>query len=233
VQPVELYFDFVSPYAYLALTQVESFGRRHGVSWELKPVVYGALLDATGLVGPAEVEVKRRYTLRDVLRTARLLGEPLVGPPAHPFRSLEALRTVVTYAHRPEALALVVALARAGWGEGRDLTDVGVLRDVVADLGLDGRDLEARLEDPATKRALRCNTDDALAAGVFGVPTFRLGRELFWGHDRMDQLAARLAATLETDEAGALRLESRPRGADRRAQGASPEKRRGGDGGSS
>ncbi len=226
MQAVELYFDFVSPYTYLALTQVEPFGRRHEVRWQLMPVVYGALLDATGLVGPAEIAVKRRYTFRDVVRTARMLGEPLVGPPSHPFRSLEALRVAVVYRDHPDALGLVVALARACWGEGRDLTDIGVLKDVVAHAGLDHDDLEERLGRDETKQTLRRNTDEALAAGVFGVPTFRLGRELFWGHDRMDQLSARLRGTLcegDAEESRAATLEARPRGADRRAVAAPPD----------
>ncbi len=214
---VELYFDFVSPYAYLALTQVESFGARHGVSWDLRPVVYGALLDATGLVGPVEVEVKRRYTLRDAVRTAAALGVPLVGPPAHPFRSLEALRTVCLNRGRPEALALTVALSRACWGEGRDLTDIGVLRRVVAGVGLEDTELQEQIAVPAVKGSLRRFTEDALAVGVFGVPTFRHGRELFWGHDRMDQLGARLEGSAPDREADAADLETRPRGADRRA----------------
>lgn len=221
---VELYFDFVSPYAYLALTQVASFGEHHDVRWDLRPVVYGALLDATGLVGPAEVEAKRRYTFHDVARTAASLGVPLVGPPAHPFRSLEALRTVCAYGGRSETLELTVALARACWGEGRDLTDVDVLRDVVGRVGLDDGDLRGRIVAPETKESLRRSTEAALAAGVFGVPTFRLDQELFWGHDRMDQLGARLKGVERIVDADVAALEQRPRGADRRAARLRPDK---------
>ena len=69
---VQLFFDFVSPYSYLALTQAELFAGEHGVEWALKPVVYAALLDATGLVGPAEVKSKRRYTMADITRTSNV-----------------------------------------------------------------------------------------------------------------------------------------------------------------
>jgi len=220
---VELYFDFVSPYAYLALTQVESFGACHGVTWDVRPVVYGALLDATGLVGPVEVESKRRYTLQDVVRTAAALGVPLVGPPAHPFRSLEALRAVCLNLGRPEALPLTIALSRACWGEGRDLADIGVLRDVVAGVGLEAGDLPEQIASPEVKGSLRRLTEEALAVGVFGVPTFRHGEELFWGHDRMDQLAARLDGSAPDRVAVALDLEKRPRGADRRASNLRPD----------
>ena len=195
---------------------MEAFGEAHNVDWQLRPVVYGALLSATGLVGPAEVESKRRYTFRDITRTAKTLGVPLAGPPEHPFRSLEALRAVCLLAEGPQALRLVVALAHACWGEGRDLTDQAVIDEVVAGVGLDETALADRIADPEVKRRLREHTEGALSAGVFGVPTFRYGGELFWGNDRMGQLAARLDGTLDADEVGAKTMEARPRGADRR-----------------
>ncbi len=195
---------------------MEAFGEAHDVDWQLRPVVYGALLSATGLVGPAEVEIKRRYTLLDVTRTAKTLGVPLVGPPEHPFRSLEALRAVCLLAEDPLALRLVVALAHACWGEGRDLTDLAVIGEVVAGVGLDETAVGDRIADPEVKRRLREQTEDALSAGVFGVPTFRYGGELFWGNDRMGQLAVRLDGTLEASEAGAEAMGLRPRGVDRR-----------------
>ena len=113
---IDLYFDFVSPYSYLLLTQAAEFGQQHGITWRPQPVVYGALLNHTGLVGPVEVDVKRRYTFTDIRRSAALLGVPLVGPPAHPFRSLEALRTVSLFLGDPRCLDLSTALAQACWG---------------------------------------------------------------------------------------------------------------------
>lgn len=239
-QRVELYFDFVSPYSYLALMQAEAFGRRHGVEWDLRPVVYGVLLDRTGLVGPAEVDVKRRYTMLDIARSAAILGVPMVGPPAHPFRSLEALRTVCLFRDEPAALQLTVALARAAWGEGRDLESVGVIAEVVAEVGLGGEgpgagaedgddpgagrdgpgsgveDVAERLAADEVKERLRQLTEEALAAGVFGVPTFRLDGELYWGHDRMPHLALRLDGTAPALPGRVERMLARPRAADRR-----------------
>ncbi len=195
---------------------MEAFGEAHDVDWQLRPVVYGALLSATGLVGPVEVGSKRRYTFRDITRTAKTLGVPLVGPPEHPFRSLEALRAVCVFAEDPLAVRLVVALAHACWGEGRDLTDRSVIGEVVAGVGLAETGLGDRIADSEAKRRLREHTEGALSAGVFGVPTFRYDGELFWGNDRMGQLAAWLGGTLDGNEAGAEAMELRPRGADRR-----------------
>ncbi|HEY7471133.1 MAG TPA: 2-hydroxychromene-2-carboxylate isomerase [Gemmatimonadota bacterium] len=212
---IKVYFDFVSPYSYLALTQLAAFGARHGVAWEPMPVFYAALLDAHHLVGPAESRVKRHYTLNDILRAAALLGVPLVGPPTHPFRSLEALRVATLFGDDPRALDLDVALSSACWGEGRDLTDWEVLTGVVDRAGFDARDLEARASAPAVKAALRDRTTAAIEAGVFGVPTFDLDGERFWGHDRMEHLAARLDGRLPDLAERAAVLEGRPRGSDR------------------
>jgi 2-hydroxychromene-2-carboxylate isomerase len=212
---VRVYFDFVSPYSYLALTRLEAFGARYDVAWEPAPVFYAALLDANSLIGPAETLVKRRYTLTDVLRAAELLGVPLVGPPAHPFRSLEALRVATLFANDSRALDLSVALSTACWAEGRDLTDWRVLAAVVGRTGLDAAGLEARASAPEVKRALQERTAAAIGSGVFGVPTFELDGELFWGHDRLEHLAARLDGRLPDLSARAAILENRPRGSDR------------------
>lgn len=193
---VAFYVDFISPYTYLALAQARRFEREHGVRFEPRPVVYAKLLEATGLVGPAQVEVKRRYTFADILRCAHRQGVPLVGPPAHPFRSLEALRTVVLHREHPRVLDLVVALATACWAERRDLTDVAVIADVTTRAGFDASDLAARIAAPDVKDALAASTAEAIERGVFGVPTFAVDREMFWGHDRMAHLADYLAGRL-------------------------------------
>jgi len=212
---VDLYFDFVSPYSYLALSQVEAFGQQHGVDWTLRPVVYGALLNATGLVGPAEVAAKRRYTFRDIVRTAELLEIPLVGPPSHPFRSLEALRAVCLYRDHELGLRFAVALATTCWGAGKPLTELDTIARAAAAVGLDDADLGERINASETKSALRASTEASLDEGVFGVPTFRLDGELFWGHDRLDHLAARIDGTIGPAGEATAAMEQRPRGVDR------------------
>ncbi len=187
------YLDFVSPYSWLALMQAERFAAEHRVRWEVRPVVYAAPLQANGLIGPVEAAAKRRYTLRDVVRCAHELGLRLKGPPEHPFRSLEALRTAYLFRQEPQGLQLAVRLSDACWGEGRRLSDPAVLVEIVSDMGLDASRLAQRIADPAVKRGLRDLTDEALSRGIFGVPTFVVDGELFWGHDRMDHVARHLA----------------------------------------
>ena len=216
VRRVKLWFDFVSPYSYLALAQAEEFATRYHVCWQLRPVVYGALLDATGLVGPVESEAKRRYTYGDVHRCAELLTVPLVGPAQHPFRSLEALRTVCVFLDAPESLTLARRLAAACWAEGKMLTDTDVLRRAVQSVGLDNSELETRIAEPTVKARLRAFTEDALQRGVFGVPTFEWSGELFWGHDRLPHLAARLDGRIGSAVEAAAEMARRPSGVDRK-----------------
>ncbi|MCK5438825.1 MAG: 2-hydroxychromene-2-carboxylate isomerase [Gemmatimonadetes bacterium] len=212
---VRLYFDLISPYSYLALTQAESFGERHRIDWQVRPILYGAILDVTGLVGPAEEASKRQYTARDIIRAADQLGVPLIGPPAHPFNPLMALRTVCLYQDHPHALQLAFELADRCWGQGRPLTEHTVLEDALRTTALDGVDLAARITAPTTKARLKANTDEALAAGVFGVPTFLWQGEIFWGHDRMGHLADRLTERLDSPEPRAQAWVARPRDAER------------------
>ncbi len=213
---VLFHFDVVSPYSWIALMVAERFAVDHGVRWIARPVVYAGLLEATGLIGPVEVPAKRRYTLLDVQRAAARAGLRLVGPPAHPFRSIEALRTICLFAGEPDVLRLSARLADAAWGEGRSLTDPTVLADVVESVGFDARDLAERIRDERVKARLREHTDQALALGVFGVPTFVLDGELFWGHDRLDHLADRLDDRTKVDTALLERMLERPQAVRRR-----------------
>ncbi len=215
MRTVAFYLDFVSPYTWLALMQAEGFAERHGVRFELRPVVYAALLDAHGLIGPVETPAKRRYTLHDVARSANSLGLALVGPPRHPFRSLEALRTLMLFRGDPLELRLAVLLSDACWGEGRELTDGAVLEEVVARAGLAGGALADRIGLPEIKSTLRRATAQAAASGVFGVPTFALGDELFWGHDRLAALARRLDGEPPPAARTVNQLIARPSGAER------------------
>ena len=212
---VAFHLDFIYPYTWLALMQADAFAEEHGIVWEPRPVVYAALLDAHGLVGPVETAAKRRYTLHDVARCAQGLGLRLTGPPAHPFRSLAALRTLCAYRRGPAAMRLARLLSDAAWGEGRDLTDDRVLHDVVEKAGLPSDGLADRIASADVKNELRRLTDDAIAIGVFGVPTFVLDGELFWGHDRLGHLARRLAGEPPPDEGLVKTLLERPKGAER------------------
>jgi 2-hydroxychromene-2-carboxylate isomerase len=213
---VRLCFDFISPYSYLALTQVERFGEEHGIAWTVRPILYAAVLERRGLIGPAEEPVKREYTTRDIVRAADRLGVPLVGPPEHPFNSLAALRTLCVFQDDPRSLRLAVRLSTLCWGEGQPLTHPENLIAAVDECGLMAAGVAERIASPEIKERLRANTEEEIDAGVFGVPTFVWEGELFWGHDRMAHLADRLEGRLSSPEERGRALAARPKGSERR-----------------
>lgn len=214
---VTLTLDPISPYVWLALHRLRSDPRGGLAEWVPRPVVFSKLLDHHGLVGPVESPAKRVYTFRDALRCAAAAGLVLEGPPRHPFRTLSASRTALLFEDPAERLAVAFELTDAAWGRGEDLEDWGVLAAAVERAGLAADDLEARATDPRNKARLAECTAAAIDDGVFGIPTFGVDGELFWGHDRMDALFARLdgsAAPFDEDRWRALLV--RPAGAQRR-----------------
>ena len=211
---VEFYFDPISPYSWLAARQC---ARLDTVALlDFRPVLFAGLLAAHGSKGPAELPAKRAYTMRDVMRGASALGLPMRGPPTHPFNPLRALRMCAALDDREERRRFALALFEAVWERGLDVTDDALLARVAADCGLDGTALLARAGDPDVKRRLTDATEAAVAAGVFGVPTFRVGSELFWGADRIDAVLRRLQGHT-IDEALLADVLARPASAARKA----------------
>jgi 2-hydroxychromene-2-carboxylate isomerase len=189
---VRFYFDPISPFVWLATKQIDRI-ESVGVQVEMEPVLFAAMLNANGQKGPAEIPSKRELTFRDVMRLAAARGLDFVGPPGHPFNPLPGLRMATAIHDRRARIRFVVAMMAAAWEGGRDVSDAAVLLGVAADCDLDGAALQAAAATPAVKQALAAATDRALAAGVFGVPTFEYEGELFWGADRIDTLMRRIA----------------------------------------
>jgi 2-hydroxychromene-2-carboxylate isomerase len=172
----EWYFDFVSPFSYLQCEQLLTLER--GLRVRYKPVLFAGLLKAYEHKGPAEIPAKRRFTYRFVVWQAKRLGIPLKFPAAHPFNPLPLLRLAIVADCDPDAVRRIF---RFVWRDGR-IGDLPIeWAELVAELGL--ADAEARIAAPEVKDALRRNTDEAIARGVFGVPTLAIGEELFWGAD--------------------------------------------------
>lgn len=197
---VQCYVDPVSPYVWLAthdFTRLEAAG----VDVVLVPVLFAGLLNAHGNIGPAELPAKRCYLFRDVMREAARRSLRFAGPPGHPFNPLAALRICTALADASARRDLFLRLLKACWEDGEDISDPATLERLAGGAGFDGRALLDAAATPAVKRQLADATAQAAAAGVFGVPTFRLGDELFWGGDRVDALLWRLGGGA-IDEAG-------------------------------
>ena len=212
---VDFYIDVVSPYSWLGWHALSRLGARTPLEIRCTPVLFAALLDAVGGVGPAEIASKRAYTIRDVMRVARFEGLPFRFPPAHPFNPLAALRLCVATDDDADRFRLAGALLDATWASARDITQEQTLRQILAECRLPAETLDVARSD-GVKARLRSNTQAALALGVFGVPTCRVGSELFWGHDRIPHLDAWLRGDLELDEQAYADALNTPRGSDRR-----------------
>lgn len=189
MKSVAFYFDFLSPYAYVAWTQIHGLAARTGATVTCVPTLLAALLADGGTKGPAEIPKKRVYVFKDSLRTARVLGLPFGPPPAHPFNPLLALRISGLAMPEHERHAVIDALFAGAWGGGGvALDDPEAVVSCLELRGLPGAALVSRASEPGAKAILRQATDDALARGVFGVPTMRVGDELFWGYDSFGHL---------------------------------------------
>lgn len=188
---VTFYFDPVSPYACLAsrsLARIEAAGAQVAV----QPVLFAGLLGAHGNIGPAEIPAKRAYIFRDVMREAAGAGLGFKGPPGHPFNPLQALRMCVAITDQDQRRRFALAVMQACWEGGEDVSDTAVLLRLATACGLPAAALQGAAQQPAIKMQLAADTERAIADGVFGVPTFKLGGELFWGSDRIDALIGHL-----------------------------------------
>lgn len=201
------YFDFISPFAYLQWPKLRALLDEHAIT--PVPILLAAVLDANGQKGPAEIPRKREFTYRHVLWQARAAKVPLRFPPAHPFNPLAALRLCIAAGDTPAAITAVFDWI---WSHGHAGDSPEALAPVMARLGVSPDVLAA----DGLKAALRANTDAAIAAGVFGVPTLAVGDALFWGNDAHDFAAAVLRDPALLDEAQMQRAATLPEGASRR-----------------
>ncbi len=187
---IDFYFDFSSPYGYLAAQTIDDIGARHGIDVAWRPFLLGAVFKITGAQPLPQTPLKDRYAAIDMPRSARLIGVPFVMPEPFPFQSLAACRAYYWLAEDNPAKSRDFARAvfHGAFGEGRDMSSAEAVIEEAVKLGVDGAALGAALKDPAVKDRLRREVDDAIARGVYGSPFIFLDDEPFWGHDRLDQV---------------------------------------------
>ncbi|HET8746516.1 MAG TPA: 2-hydroxychromene-2-carboxylate isomerase [Ramlibacter sp.] len=185
---VEFYFDVGSPAAYLAWTQLPKIVQEAHSEIEYRPMLLGGVFQATGNRSPMEVPAKGQYMQDDLQRFARRYGVPFRHNPHFPINTLALMRMVLGLQLRePERMVpFVDAVLRAIWVDGANLNDPSVVTRVLQQAGFEPEKLLALANDPAIKDDLKAATQEAVARGVFGAPTFFVGGEMFWGQDRLD-----------------------------------------------
>jgi len=178
---VRFFFDYISPYSYLAWTQLPSLIKKYGVNIHLCPVLFAGLLKVHNQRGPAEIPAKRRWMIDNVLRKAASLAVSISPPTYHPFNPLLALRATVAAKTTEELRLITEACFNAVWVDSLHIVEPDVLISVLNLADLNGQKLVEQADTDVTKRILQQNTDEATSAGVFGVPTFVVDDQLFWG----------------------------------------------------
>jgi 2-hydroxychromene-2-carboxylate isomerase len=194
--PIEFYFDFSSPYSYLASEQIEPLAARHGRAIDFKPVLLGAVFRVSGQRPLTEIPIKGDYSRRDFARSARFAGIPFCMPEPFPIGTVQAARAcLVLQSTAPQrAVAFIHGAFRAYFAQGRNISDGEILRQVLTECGADGDAVLDAATHPDVKERLKTAVDDAMARGVFGAPYFVIDGEPFWGNDRLPQVERWLAS---------------------------------------
>jgi 2-hydroxychromene-2-carboxylate isomerase len=194
--PIDFYFEFASPYGYLASTRIDAIAARHGREAFWHPIMLGAAFKLTGAQPLVRTPLKGDYMMRDLPRFARLLGVPFQEPPVMPANSLAASRAFVWLQPDDPAVAkqLTKAVLHAHWGVGRDIGSAEQVAAIAASLGIGRQALLDAVGDQRIKDRLREQTEAAIERGVFGSPFVLVDGEAFWGADRPDQVERWLAA---------------------------------------
>ncbi|MDE2584127.1 MAG: 2-hydroxychromene-2-carboxylate isomerase [Betaproteobacteria bacterium] len=193
--PLEFYFDFSSPYAYLASEKIDELAAKYGRKVQWHPILLGVVFKATGGAPLTEIPFKGDYSRRDFDRSARYLGLPFRFPSKFPQATQVAARAYYWLHERDciTARAFAHAAFRALFMEDRDLSDPALVRELAVRSGAERAALEAGLQDDGVKARLRQECDAAIGRGVFGAPFFFVDGEPFWGADRLPQIEKWLA----------------------------------------
>ena len=199
MRQVEFYYDLVSPYSYLAYTQLENICEERGAELVLRPMLLGAVHKAAGIKAPIETKAKSRYQWRDIHRWAEHYEVSLEFPEPFPFRTLKTMRAAVSCSGRGELEAFTREAFALYWQEGgapeglEGTDEDGPISSVARRIGADPEKILEGAAASENKRALKDATEEALERGVFGAPAFFVDGEMFWGNDRLHFVEAALS----------------------------------------
>ncbi|MDI9334895.1 MAG: 2-hydroxychromene-2-carboxylate isomerase [Cytophagales bacterium] len=184
----DFYFDFGSPAAYLAFTQIPKLEAETNSTVNYKPMLLGGVFQATGNHSPATIPAKGKYTFIDFSRFAKRYGIPFQMNPHFPINTLMLMRGAVGLqrTHPEKCLTYCDAMFKAIWVDSLNMNDPVVLGKVLSDKGFNPTDMMALCGEQSTKDGLKAITEEAVARGVFGAPTFFVGGQMFWGQDRLE-----------------------------------------------
>lgn len=188
--PIEIFFDFTSPYSYLLSEQIEAIATKHGRSVRYKPTLLGAVFKVSGMMPLTQVPLKGDYSRRDFERSARYAGVKFSMPDPFPVSSVNAARALLWLQSSGSAKSVpfVHTVFRAYFVHNRNISEPDVLADIATELGIDANAMAAAMQDQAVKDKLKAAVDDSVKRGVFGAPFVFIDGEPFWGNDRLPQM---------------------------------------------
>jgi 2-hydroxychromene-2-carboxylate isomerase len=183
------WFDVHSPWAYLASFRIGDLARKHGLALRWRPLHLPRLMDEIGGMKPLEASPQRVAWFRQDIRDwAELQGLPLRQHPQYPLRNSRALRACIFAEENGRGEAFARLVLKGYWAEEADISDLGQLARWAAEAGLDPEPVKAAAVSETHRERLEANTAEAIARGVFGVPTVDTGTKLYFGNDRLDLL---------------------------------------------
>ena len=183
---LEFFYDFTSPTAYLAWMRLPAIAHRTGAKIVYRPMFLGGVMQTTGNRPPGTVEAKGKWMMADLQRWAKRFNTPFARNPHFPMMTLMVQRAAHGWIDRPDFDKYLAAIFNAAWRDSKNIADKAALTEILATAGFSPEEFFAAAENPANKEKLKAATDEAVARGVFGAPTFFVGDEMHFGQDRLD-----------------------------------------------
>jgi 2-hydroxychromene-2-carboxylate isomerase len=183
---VEFFYDFTSPTAYLAWARLPAIAERTGATIRYRPMFLGGVMQATGNRPPGTLPQKGAWMAADLARWAKRFNTPYKPNPHFPMMTLMVQRAAQEWVDRPDFDKYLAAIFTAAWRDQKNIADKAVLAEVLTAAGFSQEEFFAATENPANKEKLKATTDEAVARGVFGAPTFFVDGEMHFGQDRLD-----------------------------------------------
>lgn len=191
---IDLYFDYSSPYGYLASERIEAVAERHQRRVVWRPILLGFIFKVSKQAPLTDAPLKGEYSIMDFARSSREHNIAYQHPQQFPIGAVAASRATLWARNHPDMAInektgnLVHAIYRAYLVEGKDITDTNTLSTIASSLGLDGESMVAALSEQSVKDALKDEVGAAIESGIFGSPTMVVDDQIFWGHDRLEQM---------------------------------------------
>ncbi|MEQ1783290.1 MAG: 2-hydroxychromene-2-carboxylate isomerase [Hyphomonadaceae bacterium] len=183
---VEFFYDFTSPTAYLAWMRLPAIAERTGASIKYRPMFLGGVMQTTGNKPPGTLPQKGKWMQEDLARWAKRFNTPYKPNPHFPMMTLMVQRAAQEWVDRPDFDKYLAAIFYAAWRDQKNIADKAVLTEILTTAGFSAEEFFAATENPTNKEKLKATTDEAVARGVFGAPTFFVDGEMHFGQDRLD-----------------------------------------------